>query len=110
VSEQILMAKGELIAIGRQIAAKGLVIGPGGNISMRAGETMVISASGSSFESSRADDFVCVDIESGMAEEGAKRPSSEVLMHLECYRRRPDISAVVHTLIPPGRLRSPAPA
>ena len=97
MSNDILKTKKELIEIGRQIAAKGLVIGPGGNISARTGGSMVISASGSSFETSTEDDYVAVDIATGKAEEGAKRPSSEVLMHLECYRRRPEINAVVHT-------------
>ena len=97
MSNDILKTKKELIEIGRQIAAKGLVIGPGGNISARIGGSMVISASGSSFETSTEDDYVAVDIATGKAEEGAKRPSSEVLMHLECYRRRPEINAVVHT-------------
>lgn len=89
--------KEDLIACGKKIAAKGLVVGPGGNISARCGDWMVISASGVSFEEAAQDDYVAVDIATGNPVAGAKRPSSEQLMHLACYRRRPDIHAVVHT-------------
>lgn len=97
MADDVKAAKRQLIEIGKQIAAKGLVIGPGGNISARVGNLMVISASGSSFESSGEEDFVTIDIKTGEQTDGGKRPSSEVLMHLECYRRRSDVNAVVHT-------------
>lgn len=87
----------DLVACGRAIAAKGLVVGPGGNLSARVRETMYISASGSSFGEATPEDYVGVDIATGRVVDGAKQPSSEVLMHLACYRRRPDVQAVVHT-------------
>ena len=97
MADKVMEAKRQLIETGKQIAAKGLVIGPGGNTSLRVDGMMVISASGSSFESSDESDYVAIDIETGKQNDGGKRPSSEVLMHLECYRRRPDVNAIVHT-------------
>ncbi|MDI6870820.1 MAG: class II aldolase/adducin family protein [Bacillota bacterium] len=87
----------ELVECGRLIAKKGLVVGPGGNISARCGGLMYISASGSSFEEATGDDYVGVDLATGQLVDGSKKPSSEVLMHLACYRKRPEIGAVVHT-------------
>ncbi len=87
----------ELVATGRLIAQKGLVVGPGGNISARCGDLLYLSASGSSFEEAAGDDYVGVDLATGQLVDGSKKPSSEVLMHLACYRKRPEIGAVVHT-------------
>lgn len=89
--------KADLLKYGKKIAAKGLVVGPGGNISARCGELMYISASGSSFDEATADDYIGVDIVSGKVVDGNKKPSSEILMHLACYRKRADINAVTHT-------------
>lgn len=38
-----------------------------------------------------------MDLNSGEVLEGEKRPTSESLVHLPCYRRRVDIGAVIHT-------------
>lgn len=93
-SEQV---RHELVKYSRIIMEKGLVQGPGGNISARCADTMFISPSGFAFDDVAADDFVSVDIETGNLVSGRHRPSSEVLMHLFCYRVRPDVAAVVHT-------------
>jgi len=41
------------------------------------------------------DDFIVVDME-GKKVSGSREPSSEIAMHLICYRQRPDIGAVIH--------------
>jgi L-fuculose-phosphate aldolase len=41
------------------------------------------------------DDIVITDI-NGKKMKGKKEPSTELLMHLVCYRNRPDVRAVVH--------------
>jgi L-fuculose-phosphate aldolase len=87
----------ELARWGRRLIQQGLATGAGGNISAREGDTMLISPSGFSLEELAPDQYTAVSVSSGSVEEGALRPSSEVLMHLGCYRRRPDINAVVHT-------------
>lgn len=80
-----------------KIVDKGLVVGPGGNISARHGNTMFISPSGFAFEDIKPEQWVAVEIDSGEISDKNLRPSSEVLMHLFCYRNNPDISAIVHT-------------
>ncbi|HHV62601.1 MAG TPA: class II aldolase/adducin family protein [Firmicutes bacterium] len=90
--------RSELWKYGRKIIESGLVVGPGGNISARAGNVMYISPSGYAFDDVEPEDYVGVDISSGdlVDVNENKKPSSEVLMHLACYRARQDVGAVVH--------------
>lgn len=87
----------ELAAWSRRLQDKGLVIGPGGNTSMRSGDVMYVKPSGLSFEECGPDDYVGVSLETGEVVFGSRRPTCEVAMHLLCYKVRPDINAVVHT-------------
>lgn len=78
-----------------KIVQTGLVVGAGGNLSMRDGNIMYISPSGFDLQEIEDHQWVRVDIETGQILDNLK-PSSEVLMHLECFRKRPDITAVLH--------------
>lgn len=89
--------KKELVEIGRRIAKEKLVVGSGGNISLRFGDYLYIKASGVFFDDATLDDYVCVDMKTGEVIEGNKKPSSEIFMHIECLKARDDINAVVHT-------------
>ncbi|WEG19228.1 class II aldolase/adducin family protein (plasmid) [Alkalihalophilus pseudofirmus] len=73
----------------------GLVVGAGGNVSIRNGDYMYISPSGFDLKEIEDDQWIKVGIETGEVF-GDLRPSSEILMHLECYRRRSDINSVLH--------------
>ncbi len=87
----------ELAATAASLVRDGLVRGAGGNVSAREGDTMWISPSGFSFLDAGPDDYPGVSISSGEVIRGTRRPSSEVLMHLAVYRRRPEVNAVMHT-------------
>ena len=87
----------ELVSTAEELSASGLVTGAGGNVSVRDGAGMWISPSGFSFGDAAAADYPCVSVEGGEIVRGARRPSSEVLMHLAIYRVRPQINAVIHT-------------
>lgn len=89
--------KKELVEIGKKIAEKGLVVGPGGNTSVRLGDIVYMKASGVSFECAEEEDYIGVDFNTGEVKEGNKKPTSELWLHLECYKRRDDVLAVVHT-------------
>lgn len=78
-----------------KIVSTGLVVGAGGNLSMRDGNIMYISPSGFDLQEIEDREWVRVDIDTGEVL-GDLKPSSEVLMHLECFRARPDIVAVLH--------------
>jgi L-fuculose-phosphate aldolase len=90
-------ARRELVEIGKKIAEKGLVVGPGGNTSVRVGNLVYMKASGISFETAKEEDYIGVDINTGDVVDGNLKPTSEIWLHLECYRIRDDINAVVHT-------------
>src|SRR6266571_7483487 len=87
----------ELSQYARRILQERLATGAGGNISARDGDVMLISPSGFSLEDVKPEQYVEVSIGSGEIATAALRPSSEVLMHLACYRQRADICAVIHT-------------
>ncbi len=82
---------------------KGLINGTSGNITMRTPEdpTIVcITPSGISYNGMTPEDIAVVKMhEDGTNEwiEGNFKPSSELPMHTEILRRRPEINATVHT-------------
>lgn len=82
----------------RAMLSRGLTRGTGGNISIfnRAEGLAVISPSGVEYATMCPEDTVVTDL-AGNTIEGTLRPSSELMMHLACYRAREDINAVVHT-------------
>ena len=90
--------RAEIAAYGKRILHDKLATGAGGNISARHDDLMLISPSGLSLEDVSPEQYVAVSISTGVVtSSNGLRPSSEILMHLGCYRRRPDIRAVVHT-------------
>ena len=79
------------------IVERGLVVGPGGNTSIRDGNLMWISPSGYALDDVPPGHWVPLDILSGTPQQPEPRPSSESAMHLAIYRARPDVAAIVHT-------------
>lgn len=90
----------ELVKFGRRIGEEHLVVGPGGNISARSRNAILLKASGVALEDATPGDFIPIRLDSGEVLEKGARPSSELPMHLACYRIRDDIRAVVHTHSP----------
>ena len=87
----------ELKNIGKKIAACGFIIGEGGNISARTGSVIYIKRRGASMDRAKADDYIPIDLKTGKPLRKKDRPSTEIYMHLACYRSRKDVGAVVHT-------------
>jgi L-fuculose-phosphate aldolase len=88
----------EIAEYAGRILKESLATGAGGNISARWDDTMLISPSGLSLGDVSPKEFIEVQVSTGQVRaENGLRPSSEVLMHLACYRKRPEIRAVVHT-------------
>ena len=85
----------------RLMADLGLVTGTAGNISVRLGddegrELMAVTPASTDYETLTADDIVVTDFDVESVE-GDLAPSSESLLHVGIYQRRPDAGAVVHT-------------
>ncbi len=74
------------------------MVGSGGNLSARppGGEVAVVTATGSWLDELTPADFALVRIADGTVVGGHLAPSVELPLHLECYRVRPDVNAVVH--------------
>lgn len=92
------MLRGDLVqqlaAAGARLAAAGLLRGTEGNLSARLdGARCLVSPTGSVTGALRGAELVEVVIDGAGV---SPRASSEVHLHLEIYRRRPDVSAVVH--------------
>lgn len=77
---------------------KSLVRGVEGNISARVPEldAMLIKPTGLPMNKIPPEDYVLIGLD-GRVLEGSRPPSKETPMHLEIYRRRPEVNAVVHT-------------
>ena len=89
--------KKELIKYGRLIYAQNLVMGTGGNISVRVKDKVYIKASRVSLENSAKEDYNEIDLKTGKTICSKGPCSIEMPMHLACYKARTDIGAVVHT-------------
>jgi L-fuculose-phosphate aldolase len=88
----------EIVEVARLMAQQGLARSSDGNISVRlAPGRILITPRGLYKPKMVPEDLVIVDGEGRLlaAPEG-RRPTTEMGMHLEAYRQRPDIQAVLH--------------
>ena len=89
----------KLIAVAaRGLALDGLVRGTSGNVSLRAGDLVAVTATGAELGSATAAEVVVVDMD-GATVHGDFAPTSEIELHLGAYRRF-GVGAVVHTHSP----------
>jgi L-fuculose-phosphate aldolase len=92
----------QIIQVGRLMYAKDLICAIDGNISARLDdERLLITPSGLPKGLLSADQLLVVDLSGRLvappqAQPAGLKPTSELPMHLEAYRQRPDIAAVVH--------------
>ena len=93
----LLVMKKELMRIGNQLYARGMIAGTDGNISVRLDDNRIlITPSGLPKGRLNADDLVIID-QNGEHLQGIRQVSSEYLMHTFVYRNRPDVMACVHS-------------
>ena len=88
--------KHQIMETGRGIIEKGLTWGTSGNISVRKDDRIWITASGTEMGELKEEDILVCDM-NGKVLEGDKKPSKETGMHLNIYRTRRDVGAVVHS-------------
>ena len=91
--------KNEITKYGRLAGEKGYTPGISGNISARFGENVVITSSGSANGYLEDSEFSVVDF-AGNSISGNPKPSSEKFLHLEFYKKRPDINYILHVHSP----------
>jgi L-fuculose-phosphate aldolase len=85
-----------LAEAGRRLAARGLVIGTSGNLSVRVGELVAVTPTGGVVGELDAGDMTVIDLD-GAIVDGGLAPTSEVPMHLAVYRSNPGAAAITHT-------------
>ena len=95
MSEDLDRLRSEIVVACRGLARSGLVIGPAGNVSARAGELIAVTPTGARLASLAADEIAIVDLD-GTLVDGPLAPTSELPLHLAVYRSY-DAGAVVHT-------------
>jgi L-fuculose-phosphate aldolase len=81
---------------GRRLYARGLVAGSEGNITVRLDDTRFLCTPTLMSKGFMAASDLAVIDGTGWQLEGSKPRSSEALLHLAIYRRRPDVRAVIH--------------
>ncbi|WP_151775626.1 class II aldolase/adducin family protein [Streptomyces abyssomicinicus] len=84
-----------LVATARRTHDEGLVVGTSGNVSVRVGDTVLVTPSGVPYDRLGPRDLVGVGLD-GRRLLGTAEPTSELPLHLAVYRAT-DARAVVHT-------------
>lgn len=89
--------KNEVIKTGKFLLDNGYVSRTWGNISCKIDDDyMAITPSGRTYDALKADDIVLLNINTGEYL-GKIKPSSEFKLHLEIYKSRKDVNAIIHT-------------
>ena len=89
----------QIIKYGKMCGNKNYTPGYSGNISARYKDGMLITTSGSSNGYLEKKHIVETDFEGKSLEKG-KKPSSEKFLHIEIYKKRPEINYIIHVHAP----------
>ena len=89
----------KIIEYGTLCGEKNFTPGYSGNISARYRQGMLITTSGSSNGYLKPEEIVYTDFEGNSLEKG-KKPSSEKFLHIEIYKKRPEINYIIHVHAP----------
>jgi len=86
-----------LIDAAMALYRRGLLSGKEGNLSVKMpGERVLITPARKDYSALVPEDLVVLDLQ-GRKIGGQRSPSSELRMHIEIYRRRQDVEAIIHT-------------
>ncbi len=87
--------KDEIILYGKIAGDRNLTPGISGNISVRCDDKIIITTSGSANSFLSYDDLCVIDFEGNLLD-GKNKASSEKYVHIEFYKKRPEIGAICH--------------
>ena len=96
--DQVDRLRADIVEVGRRLWTRGFVASNDGNISVRIAPDRLLVTPASVSKGFMTPEMMVVTDLQGRLIAGApgRKPSSEILMHLEAYRLRPDVGAVVH--------------
>ena len=86
----------DIVEVGRRLYARGYTASNDGNISVRLDAARLLMTPKGVCKGFMTPEMMCVTDLDGRKLAGDRDPSSEMQMHLEVYRQRPDVQAVVH--------------
>lgn len=89
-------ARADIVEVGRRLWARGYVASNDGNISVRLDQNRLITTPKNVSKGFMTPDMMVITDLAGRKIAGERDPSSELKMHLEVYRHRADVGAVVH--------------
>jgi L-fuculose-phosphate aldolase len=88
--------RADIVEVGRRLYARGYVASNDGNISIRLDDETVLTTPKSVSKGFMTPEMMVVTDLAGQKLRGTRDASTELLMHLEVYKNRPDARAVVH--------------
>jgi L-fuculose-phosphate aldolase len=92
----IAETKQQVLAAAKEMLRKGLTEGTAGNLSARLPDgNIVITPSSVDYEAMTLEDLCVIDLDANVLE-GTRGPSSEKLLHIECYKGFDDVRSVIH--------------
>ncbi|MER6535328.1 class II aldolase/adducin family protein [Streptomyces sp900105755] len=97
-SSALVQERAAVADVCRRLGAAGLLIGTAGNVSVRVGDRVAVTATGAVLAQLTAGQVTVVDLD-GEVVAGTLQPTSELELHLGVYRRH-GAGAVVHTHAP----------
>lgn len=94
-----------VVRLSHRLAASGLVVGTGGNVSVRTGDgEIMVTPSGFALDELTATDLVAIDLDGQVRSSAGGIPSSESHMHVAAHLARPEMPVVVHVHPPYANL------
>ena len=88
--------RADIVEVGRRLYARGYTASNDGNISLRLDASRLLMTPTSVCKGFMTPEMMCITDLDGKKIQGDRNPSSEMQMHLEVYRQRPEVQAVVH--------------
>src|SRR5262245_16921564 len=88
--------RADIVEVGRRMYARSYVASNDGNISVKLDENRLITTPKSVSKGFMTPDMMVIVDFDGKKLSGERDSSTELPMHLEVYRNRPDVRAVVH--------------
>ncbi len=88
------MNKKQFVEICKKLYERKYVVGSGGNVSVREGDKIYLTPTGSILGFLKEEDIAEMDLDGNVIK---GRPTSERNLHLMIYRKRKDVNAIIHT-------------
>lgn len=85
-----------IVETGKRVYDKGYTLGISGNVSCKYDNKIFITSSGACLGEINEKEIVTLDLDGNVIENNNIKPSTERMMHVEIYRARPEINAVIH--------------